>query len=103
MNETLFALPPVLNDKDQVVLALAKTIGIITATDAGWRIHLYQQKTCACGQGQYCQWAATEGRRVLENLRKTGLLKRDRHWNYRPVETEGGQQGQHGEVDWKGF
>ncbi len=103
MSEQLFTVPPTLTERQQVVLALAQTAGQVTALEAGWRIHLYQQKTCACGQGQYCQWAATEGRRVLEKLRKTGLLKRDRHWNYRPVETEGGQQGAHGEVDWKGF
>lgn len=82
MTDTLFTVPPKLTLRQQTVYDATTTFSGIDAAHAGQILH--QAKRCRyCTPAAPCDYAATDGRAVLEALKRKGLLKRDRHHIYR--------------------
>lgn len=79
---TLFTVPAVLKPREQHVYQLTEH-GPVTATVAGISWHIHRDQWCSCSPDRPCQYASMDGSKILEQLRHKGLLKRDRHRNYR--------------------
>jgi hypothetical protein len=91
----LFHVPARLTERQAFVYLLAQN-GPLDATQAGVALHLKHKRQCGCGPERACEWAASNGRAVLEALRRKGLLKRDRHHVYQRADsTEQLQAGEH--------
>jgi hypothetical protein len=84
-SDQLFTVPTKLTERQQFTLELVRNAGQMSALVAGAEIHkrLYAGGCRYCKPGIPCQYAESNGRQVLEALRKKGLLKRDRHHIYR--------------------
>jgi hypothetical protein len=106
MTGQLFTVPAKLTENQSLILELGRELGKIDALTAG--IELHAAKGCRhCAfytpHGVIpCQYAASQGRQVLEALRKKGLLRRDRHHIYRRTDSTTSIAPDE-PVDWGGY
>jgi hypothetical protein len=80
----LFTVPPKLTERQQLIYQYARRP--CDAREAGYLLHL--RNDCRyCKPDSPCKYATTNGREILEALRRKGLLKRDRYHVYRRADS----------------
>jgi hypothetical protein len=103
-SDQLFTVPAKLPKRQAFIYELMRRPGYVFDWDAlAAGIALHQSRGCKyCLIDMPCRYAASEGREVLEALRKKGLLKRDRHHIYRRA-AEPAAISADESVDWGGY
>jgi hypothetical protein len=101
--DQLFIVPQKLTQRQQLIYDYARRP--CDAREAGTLLHI--SNNCRyCRPDNPCKYATTNGREILEALRRKGLLKRDRYHVYRRADstTPLATSQQNGDlIDWGGF